>query len=108
MPSSISKECPGCGRVSTVPKTLYKMVRRVFGGSRCPCGHERRWESPWSRREKKKRKPRICDCGCGHSGPCVFPKMKAVPDQPIKCKTPDCMSEASVEFQNRLMDIAER
>lgn len=105
MPRNISKQCPGCGNVETTPKAIYKMLRRVFSGSRCHCGFERRWESSWSRRERKKRKPQFCGCGCGHQTPCIFPRMKAVPDMPIKCKIPDCLSTASVDFQRRIQDI---
>jgi hypothetical protein len=102
MPRTITKCCPACGHLTKEPKPLYKMMRKVFDGSICQCGHEKRHVSQWSRKLKKKMKPRICDCGCGHTGPCRFPKMKAVPDQPIKCTTPDCLSSASVEFQQRI------
>ena len=104
MPRNISKQCPGCGKVETMPKVFYKITRKVFSGSRCHCGFERRWESQWARRERKKRKPRFCDCGCGHQTPCIFPKIKAVPDMPIKCTIPDCLSSASVGFQRRIQE----
>jgi hypothetical protein len=87
MPATIAKQCPGCGEVSRIEKFVYKMIRRVFSGSRCACGFERKWR-PTDRRRPPKREP--CPCECGHLLPCYY-KPNKDGDYP-KCSIPDCTS----------------
>jgi hypothetical protein len=86
MPATITKHCPSCGHVTRTEKPIYKMIRRVFSGSRCSCGFEKKWK-PTETRRPPKREP--CPCGCGHLLPCFFKPNKD--GDYLKCSIPDCM-----------------